>query len=146
VSAPVKQKKYGKPFLELILSYVEENDITRPNDLVVKSVVNKSGLKVYIIKSIDRKLALEDIAFTKNLTVSELLTEIESIVASGTKVNIGYYIDEYVDEYHQEEIFEYFQDAETDSLEEAHVELGEDEFSEEEIRLVRIKFMSEVGN
>jgi ATP-dependent DNA helicase RecQ len=141
-----KAKKYGKPFLELILSYVEENDITRPNDLVVKSVVNKSGLKVYIIKSIDRKLALEDIAFTKNLTVSELLTEIESIVASGTKVNIGYYIDEYVDEYHQEEIFEYFQDAETDSLEEAHVELGEDEFSEEEIRLVRIKFMSEVGN
>ncbi len=101
---------------------------------------------MYIIKSIDRKLALEDIAFTKNLTVSELLTEIESIVASGTKVNIGYYIDEYVDEYHQEEIFEYFQDAETDSLVEAHVELGEDEFSEEEIRLVRIKFMSEVGN
>ncbi len=141
-----KAKKYGKPFLELIISYVEENEITRPNDLVVKSVVNKSGLKVYIIKSIDRKLALEDIAFTKNLTVSELLTEIESIVASGTKVNIGYYIDEYVDEYHQEEIFEYFQDAETDSLVEAHVELGEDEFSEEEIRLVRIKFMSEVGN
>jgi len=141
-----KAKKYGKPFLELIKSYVEENEITRPNDLVVKSVVNKSGLKVYIIKSIDRKLALEDIAFTKNLTVSELLTEIESIVASGTKVNIGYYIDEYVDEYHQEEIYEYFQEAETDSIEEAHIELGEDEFTEEEIRLVRIKFMSEVGN
>ena len=141
-----KAKKYGKPFLELIKSYVEENEITRPNDLVVKSVVNKSGLKVYIIKSIDRKLALEDIAFTKDLTVSELLTEIESIVASGTKVDIDYYIDEYVDEYHQEEIFEYFQEAETDSLEEAHRELGEDEFTEEEIRLVRIKFMSEVGN
>jgi ATP-dependent DNA helicase RecQ len=141
-----KAKKYGKPFLELIKNYVEENEITRPNDLVVKSVVNKSGLKVYIIKSIDRKLALEDIAFTKNLTVSELLTEIESIVASGTKVNIGYYIDEYVDEYHQEEIYEYFQEAETDSIEEAHIELGEDEFTEEEIRLMRIKFMSEVGN
>jgi len=141
-----KAKKYGKPFLELIKSYVEENEITTPNDLVVKSVINKSGLKVYIIKSIDRKLALEDIAFTKSLSVSELLTEIESIVASGTKVNIGYYIDEYVDEYHQEEILEYFQDAETDSLEDALRELGEDEFSEEEIRLMRINYMSEVGN
>ena len=110
------------------------------------SKLNEKVKKFTYSIDIDRKLALEDIAFTKNLTVSELLTEIESIVASGTKVNIGYYIEEYVDEYHQEEIFEYFQDAETDSLEEAHVELGEDEFSEEEIRLVRIKFMSEVGN
>ena len=126
--------------------YVEENKIMRPNDMVVKSVVNKSGLKVYIIHSIDRKLALEDIAHTKDLTVSELLTEIESIVASGTKVNISYYINEYVDEYHQEEIYEYFSEAETDSIEAALEELGEDEFKEEEIRLMRIKFMSDVGN
>jgi len=141
-----KAKKYGKPFLELISQYVDENEIIRPNDMVVKSVINKSGLKVYIIQSIDRKLALEDIAFTKDLTVDELLTEIERIVASGTKVDINYYIDEYVDEYHQEEIFDYFSDAETDSIKEALTTLGEDEFKEEEIRLMRIKFMSEVGN
>ena len=141
-----KAKKYGKPFLDFIKEYVEENEIMRPNDLVVKSVINKSGLKVYIIKSIDRKLALEDIAFTKNLTVAELLTEIERIVSSGTRVNINYYIGEYVDEYHQEEIYEYFNEAETDSIEDALEELGEEEYNEEEVRLMRIKFMSEVGN
>jgi len=141
-----KAQKYGKPFLELISQYVEENDIIRPNDMVVKSVVNKSGLKVYIIHNIDRKLGLEDIATAKTLTVSELLTEIERIVASGTKLDINYYIDEYVDEYHQEEIFEYFREAESDSVEEALLTLGEDEYTEEEIRLMRIKFMSEVGN
>lgn len=141
-----KAKKYGNPFLELIEQYVEENEITRPNDLVVKSVINKSGLKVYIIQSIDRKLVLEDIAFTKNLTVDDLLAEIERIVASGTKVDINYYIREYVDEYHQEEIYEYFKEAETDSIDDALQELGEDEYNEEEIRLMRIKFLSEVGN
>lgn len=141
-----KAKKYGQPFLELIKQYVEENEIIRPNDMVVKSVINKSGLKVYIIQSIDRKLALEDIAFTKDLTVNDLLTEIERIVSSGTKVDINYYIDEYVDEYHQEEIYNYFSEAETDSIEEALKELGEDEFNEAEIRLMRIKFLSDVGN
>lgn len=141
-----KAKKYGKPFLEFISQYVEDNEIIRPNDMVVKSVINKSGLKVYIIQSIDRKLALEDIAFTKNLTVDKLLTEIERIVSSGTKVDINYYINEYVDEYHQDEIYEYFNEAETDSIEEALGELGEDEFNEQEVRLMRIKFMSEVGN
>ena len=141
-----KAQKYGKPFLDLVSQYVEENDIIRPNDMVVKSVVNKSGLKVYIIHNIDRKLGLEDIATAKSLTVSELLTEIERIVASGTKLDINYYIDEYVDEYHQEEIFEYFREAESDSVEEALLTLGEDEYTEEEIRLMRIKFMSEVGN
>ena len=141
-----KAKKYGTPFLELIRQYVEENEIVRPNDMVVKSVINKSGLKVYIIKSIDKKLALEDIAFTKDLTVDELLSEIERIVSSGTKIDINYYIEEYVDEYHQEEIFNYFRDAETDSIHEALNVLGEDEFNEDEIRLMRIKFMSEVGN
>jgi ATP-dependent DNA helicase RecQ len=141
-----KAQKYGKPFLDFIKNYVEENEIIRPNDMVVKSVVNKSGLKVYIIKSLDRKLSLEDIAHTKDLAFDELLTEIESIVASGTKIDINYYINEFVDPYHQEEIIEYFQEAESDSIDAALKELGEDEFNEYEIRLMRIKFMSEVGN
>jgi len=141
-----KAQKYGEPFLDLIQDYVEENDIMRPNDMVVKSVVNKSGLKVYVIKSIDRKLLLADIATTKGLTVDELLTEIERIVSSGTKLNINYYIQEYVDQYHQEEIIEYFSEAESDSIQDALDELGEEEFNEEEIRLMRIKFMSDVGN
>ena len=141
-----KAAKYGKPFLELIKNYVEENDITRPNDIIIKSVVNKSGLKVYIIKSIDRKLPLEDIAHAKNLTFDEMLTELESIVASGTRIDINYYIEEKVDEYHQEDILEYFSEAETDSIQEALEELGEPEYNEEEIRLMRIKYLSEVGN
>ncbi|MCX6279771.1 MAG: DNA helicase RecQ [Bacteroidetes bacterium] len=141
-----KALKYGKPFLELIKDYVEENEIVRPMDMVVKSVINKSGIKVFIIQSIDRKVALEDIALAKNLNSDELITEIESIVGSGTKIDIKYYIDEFVDPYHQEEIFEYFRKAESDSIEEALRELGEDEFTEEEIRLMRIKFMSELGN
>ncbi len=141
-----KAEKYGEPFLEVIKEYVEENDITRPNDMVIKSVVNKSGLKVYIIKSIDRKLPLKDIAYAKNLTLSELLTEIERVVSSGTRLDINYYIDEFVDEYHQEDIYNYFHEAETDSIEDALAELGESEYSEEEVRLMRIKFLSEVGN
>jgi ATP-dependent DNA helicase RecQ len=141
-----KAKKYGEPFLDFIKQYVEENEIMRPNDMVVKSVINKSGLKVYIIKSIDRKLPLGDIAHTKDLNVEELLTEIERIVSSGTKIDINYYIDEFVDEYHQEEIFEYFEEAESDSVEDALVELGEDEYTEKEVRMMRIKFLSEVGN
>ncbi len=141
-----KAQKYGKPFVELIRQYVEENEITRPMDLVVKSPVNKSGLKVYIIQNIDRKIALEDIAYAKNLTIDELLTEVESIVASGTKLDMNYYVNEFIDPYHQDEIFEYFRSAESDSIKEALAELGEDEFTEEEIRIMRIKFMSELGN
>ena len=141
-----KAKKYGKPFLDFINQYVEENEIIRPNDMVVKSVINKSGLKVYIIKSIDRKLPLGDIAHTKDLNEEELLTEIERIVSSGTKIDINYYIDEFVDEYHQEEIYEYFEEAESDSVEDALVELGENEYTEKEVRMMRIKFLSEVGN
>ncbi len=141
-----KASKYGKPFLELISNYVEENEITRPNDMVIKSVVNKSGLKVYIIQSIDRKRPLDDIAYGKNLSLSEMLSEIEHIVSSGTKLDISYYINEKVDEYHQEEIFDYFSEAETDSIQDALDELGESEFSEEEVRLMRIKFLSEFGN
>jgi ATP-dependent DNA helicase RecQ len=141
-----KAEKYGEPFLEVIKEYVEENEITRANDMVIKSVVNKSGLKVYIIKSIDRKLPLKDIAHAKNLTLSELLTEIERVVSSGTRLDINYYTDEFVDEYHQEDIYEYFSEAETDSIEDALAELGESEYSEEEVRLMRIKYLSEIGN
>ena len=141
-----KAQKYGQPFLDLINRYVEDNEIIRPLGMLVKSPVSKSGLKVFIIQGIDRKVPLEDLAMAKNLGIDELITEIESIVASGTKVDLNYYIDEYVDPYHQEEIFDYFSSAETDSVEAAHQELGEEEFSEEEIRLIRLKFMSEVGN
>lgn len=141
-----KAAKYGEPFLEVIKEYVEENEIMRANDMVIKSVVNKSGLKVYIIKSIDRKLPLKDIAHAKNLSLSELLTEIERVVSSGTRLDINYYLNEFVDEYHQEDIYDYFSEAETDSIEDALLELGESEYSEEEVRLMRIKFLSEVGN
>ena len=141
-----KAQKYGKPFLDLIEQYVEENEIIRPMDMVVKSVVNKSGLKVYIIKNIDRKISLNDLAAAKDLSLSNLLVEIERIVSSGTKIDINYYISEHMDEYHQEEIYDYFSEAESDSIEEALEELGEEEFSEEEIRLMRIKFLSDVGN
>ena len=141
-----KAKRYGKPFLKLIAEYVEENDIIRPNDMVIKSVVNKSGLKIYIIQSIDRKLPLNDVAHAKNLTFDELLTEIEHIVSSGTKIDINYYIEEHIDEYHQDDIYDYFAEAETDSIHDALEELGESEYSEDEIRLMRIKFMSEMAN
>ena len=141
-----KAQKYGKPFLDLIAKYVEENEIIRPMDMVVKSVVNKSGIKVYIIQSIDRKVPLEDIAQAKNLSISDLLNELESIVTSGTKLDISYYIDEYVDPYHHDEIFDYFNNAETDSIDDALTELGEQEFNEEEVRLVRLKYLSEIGN
>ncbi len=141
-----KAIKFGKPFAELISKYVDENDIERPQDLVVKSVVNKSGLKVYIIQSIDRKVPLDAIAEAKGLDFDELLTEIESIVHSGTKVNINYFISEVIDEEKQQEVFEYFRTAKSDSLEEAVEEFGDEYVTEEEIRLIRIKFMSEMGN
>lgn len=141
-----KAAKFGKPYMELIKKHVEENEIERPVDMVIKSVVNKSGLKVFIIQSIDRKVNLEDMAKTKNMKVNELLTEIETIVASGTKVNINYYIDDVIDEEKQEEVYEYLRDAQTDDINAALRELGEDDYSEEEIRLMRIKFISEFGN
>lgn len=141
-----KAKRYGQEFVDLIKTHVEENEIIRPQDMVVKSVVNKSGLKVYIIQGIDRKMSLEDIANSKNIEMNYLLDEIESIVQSGTKLNIDYYVNEVLDEDHQLDIFEYFkEDAEDESIEAAKEELGDD-YSEEEIRLMRIKFISEVGN
>ncbi len=142
-----KAQKYGAKFVDLINKYVEEKEIIRPMDMVVKSVVNKSGLKVYIIQSIDRQMSLDDIADAKGIEMPQLIEEIESIVQSGTKLNIDYYINQTIDEEKQEDIYEYFrEEAETESIEAALEELGEEEYSEEEIRLMRIKFFSELGN
>ena len=141
-----KAKKFGAEFIKLIRAYVEEKEIIRPQDMVVKSVGNKSGNKIFIIQSIDRKMDFEDIARAKNLDFDELLTEIEGIVNSGTRLDISYYIDEFMDEDKAEDIYLYFkEDAESDSLDDAVEELGGD-YTEEEIRLVRIKFMCEQGN
>jgi ATP-dependent DNA helicase RecQ len=142
-----KAKRYGKEFVELIKRYVEEKEILRPQDLVVKSVVNKSGLKVYIIQSIDRKISLSDIAEAKGLEMGQLLDEIEAIINSGTKLNIDYFINEIMELDRQEEIFNYFrEEAESESISEALEFLGEDEYTEFDIRLIRIKFISELGN
>jgi len=141
-----KAQRYGKEFIELIKIYVDEKEIIRPQDMVVKSVVNKSGLKVFIIHSIDRKMSLEDISDAKNLEMNDLLKEIEAIVNSGTKLNINYYIDEVLDTERQDEIYEYFREAETESIDEAINELGEEEYSEEDIRLMRIRFLAEMGH
>lgn len=141
-----KARRYGREYVALIKSYVEENEIERPEDLVVRTVANKSKMKVFIIQSIDRKLGFEDIANSKGVEVKDIITEVEAIVHSGTKLNIDYYIDDILDEDHQEEIFEYFREAETDSIEDALEELGEDEYSEEDVRLMRIKFFSDMGN
>ena len=141
-----KAKKFGKEFIELISRYVEENEIERPIDFVVKSVVNKSAIKVSIIQGIDRKLPLEDIADSKGLEMDEILDEIEAIVNSGTKINIDYYIRQTIDDDKIDDIYEYFRtEAISDSLKEASDELGRG-YTEEEIRLVRIKFLSEMGN
>jgi len=141
-----KAQRYGKEFVEIIKKYVEEKEIIRPLDMVVKSVINKSGIKVYIIQSIDMKRPLEDIAEAKGLEMDELISEIEAIVNYGTRINLDYYIDMVIDEERQNDIFAYFrEEAESDSLEDAIAELGS-EFEEEEIRLMRIKFLSEMGN
>ena len=136
-----KAMKFGQPFCDLISKYVKENEIERPIDLVVKTTGNNSGMKLYIVQSIDRKLGLDVIADGKGLEMSELLTEMEKIVNSGTKLNIDYYIDEVIDEDCQDEIYDYFREADSDSIEEAIKELGEDDYTEEEIRLMRIKFI-----
>ena len=141
-----KAAKFGKPFIDLISTYVEENEIERPMDLVVKSIVNKSVLKVYIIQNIDRKISLNDMCKAKGVKMLDLLYEIESIVGSGTRIDISYYINEVIDVERQEEVFNYFKTAETDSAEDALKEVGENDYSIEDIRLMRIKFMSELGN
>lgn len=140
-----KAKKYGKPFVSLINRYVEENEIIRPDDLIVKSTGSNSALKLYIIQNVDRKLPLNDIASAKGIELSELVKEMEQIVFSGTRLNIGYWIDEILDEDQQDEIHDYFLEAETDNIDEAQKEFDGD-YEDEELRLYRLKFMSEVAN
>ena len=140
-----KAKHHGEEFIKVIKRHVEENEIVRPEDMRVRSVANKSKLKIYLIQAIDRKIPLPEIARAKGLEYSELIDEREAIVYSGTKINLNYFIDEEIDEDTQEDIFEYFKESESDDINEAYKELGS-EYSEEDIRLVRIKFLSEMGN
>ena len=140
-----KAKRYGKPFCDLIRTYCEENDIVRPEDMRVRTVAKKSMLKVKIIQSIDRQVALDDIANAQGLDFDELLDEVEAIVYSGTKLNIDYFLEEVMDDDHVDDIYDYFRESDTDSLDAAQDELGP-EYSEDEIRLVRIKFLSEQAN
>jgi len=140
-----KSKKYGKEFLELISEYVEQNNITRPDDLVVKSAGKNSSLKLYIIQSIDRKLSIEDIALSKSMDLSELISEMETIVFSGTKLDISYCIDDYLDEDQQGELYDYFIESESDNIEMA-LEEFDGEFDEFELKLFRIKFLSDLAN
>ncbi len=140
-----KAKRYGEEFVKVIKAHVEENEIERPEDLRVRTVANKSKLKVSIIQAIDRKIALDELAESKGLEFGELLDEIEAIVYSGTKINIDYFLHEIMDDEHIDDIFDYFKESESDSLEDAIEEFGM-EYSEEEIRLIRIKFLSEMGN
>ena len=140
-----KAKRYGADFVKVIRTHVEENEIERPEDLIVRTVPNKSKLKISIIHAIDRKIPFDEIARSARLDMNELLDEIEAIVYAGTKINISYFINEILDDEQQEDIFDYFKTSETDDLNEAYKELGND-YSDEEIRLMRIKFLSEMGN
>lgn len=140
-----KSLRYGKPFLDIIVAYVEANDIVKPDDFVMKSVANRNNNKIFIIQNVDKKIPLETIAKTKDLKIEELLEEMETIVASGTKLNLNYAIDEMVDEYGQEEIIEYFKSCETSSLQVAQEELSESDFNWEQLKLMRIKFLCEYG-
>jgi ATP-dependent DNA helicase RecQ len=141
-----KAIKFGSPFIELIKKYVGDNDIERPVDLVIKTQANKSQLKVSIIQNVDRKIGLEDIAKSKGITYDEILKEIEAIVNSGTKLNLNYFVDEVLDDDRQDEVFDYFRSADNDSIDAALKDLGETDYTREEIQLMRIKFMSELGN
>jgi ATP-dependent DNA helicase RecQ len=140
-----KADRYGKPFVELIKKYVEDNEIEKPMEIVVKSVPNKSANKIYIIQNIDKKIPLDTIASSKGMNFSELLDELEAIVNSGTKVNIKYYLNDIMDEEKQLDAMEYFRSSHSDSIDEAQNELGPD-YTEEELRLLRLTFMSEMGN
>ncbi len=141
-----KAIKYGKPFVELIDKYVTENNIEKPDDFVMKSVANKSSNKIYIIQNVDKKISIETIAKNKDLRIDELLEEMETIAASGTKLNLDYAIDEWLDEYDQEEILEYFKNCETSSLQIAQQELSDNDYTWEQLKIMRIKFLSVVGN
>ncbi len=141
-----KAIKYGRPFVELIAKYVEENNIEKPDDFVMKSVANKGNNKIYIIQNVDKKIPLETIAKNKSLRLDELLEEMETIAASGTKLNLDYAIDEWLDEYDQEEIIEYFKSCQTSSLDVAREELSENNYTWEQLKIMRIKFLSVFGN
>ena len=141
-----KALRYGKPFLDIIISYVEENDIVRPDDFVMKTVANRKNNKIFIIQNVDKKIPLEMIAKNKDLKIDELLEEMETIVASGTKLNLNYAIEEMVDEYEQEEIMDYFKGCESSSLQIAQQEMSESNFNWEQLKLMRIKFLCEYGN
>lgn len=141
-----KSLKYGKPFVEVIAKYVAENDIVRPDDFIMKSVANTANNKIYIIQNVDKKIPLETIAKNKGLKLEELLEEMETIAASGTKLNLDYAIDEWLDEYDQEEIIDYFKGCETSSLQIAQEELSENNYSWEQLKIMRIKFLSVYGN
>ncbi len=141
-----KAIKYGKKFVDLIARYVEENEIDKPDDFVMKSVVNKSGLKVFIIQNVDKKIPLDTIARNKQLKLEELLVEMETIVSSGTKLNLDYCIDEYVDEYDQEDIYDYFQNSESGEIEMALSDMKDNNITMEQLQLMKIKFLSEFAN
>ena len=141
-----KAMRYGKPFIDVIAEYVIENDIIRPDDFVMKSVVNRNNNKIFIIQNVDKKIPLETVAKTRDMQIDELLEEMETIVASGTKLNLDYAINEMVDEYEQEEIMDYFKSCETSSLQVAQDELADSNFNWEQLKLMRIKFLSEYGN
>ena len=141
-----KAKKYGQEFIEVIKEYVEENEIERAVDIVVRTVANKKNNKIYIIQSLDKKMSLDDIARGKNLTIDELLLEIENIVESGTKINLSHIIDEMMDQEELNEIHDFFKTTEDFSFDEARQEFDEDEFNDDEIRILRIDFISKVGN
>ena len=141
-----KAVRYGKPFIELIAKYVEENEIEKPDDFVMKSVANKSNNKIYIIQNVDKKIPLETIARNKDLRLDALLEEMETIVASGTKLNLGYAIDNMLDEDEQDEIIDYFKSSETSSLDVAQEELADSGYDWEQLKIMRIRFLSEYGN
>ncbi|HSI90867.1 MAG TPA: HRDC domain-containing protein, partial [Adhaeribacter sp.] len=141
-----KVQKFGKPFLDLISKYVEDNDIETAADVVVKSAVNKSKIKIYIIQQIDKKMDLEEIAASKGITMPELIEEIEHICYSGTKLNLNYYINNVLDDDRQDEVYDYFMNATTDNIQEALKTLGTSDYTEEDLRLMRIKFLSEYAN
>lgn len=141
-----KASKYAKEFIELIRDYVEENDIERPTDFVMKQVANKSRAKIAIIQAIDKKMGLDEIAAQTKLSMEDLIEELDMIVSSGTKLNIDYYLDDVIDEYVREDIYDYFMEAESDDVEAAFAELKEDDITREEVQLIRLKFLSELAN
>jgi len=141
-----KAKRYGKDFVAMIKSYVEENDIERPTDFIVKQVANKSKAKVNIIQSVDRKISLEDIASSNQMDMEQLMEELNAIVHSGTKLNLDYYLEENIDEDTRLDIVDYFMEAESDDIEEAFAELKQDDIGRDEIELMRIKFLSDMAN